>query len=182
VAQAPNLGRWVVDDATLDAARADLAQRVDDAGPLGLDIGVLDERQRAVLASIDSITIDGTRARPVEAADPLADHPYLAALTASPFQPPPPDGVPPAEVRELVKRNLVIEHDGIHFAPSAVSDASVIVAALLRDRPDGITVAELRDALGTTRKYLLPLLGILDGSGVTRRRGDLRVGGPRLPS
>jgi selenocysteine-specific elongation factor len=42
-------------------------------------------------------------------------------------------------------------------------------------------VAEVRDALGTTRKFLLPLLTVLDASGVTRRRGDLRIGGPRLP-
>jgi hypothetical protein len=28
---------------------------------------------------------------------------------------------------------------------------------------------------------VLPLLALLDGSGVTRRRGDVRIGGPRLP-
>ena len=36
------------------------------------------------------------------------------------------------------------------------------------------------NALGTSRKFLLPLLGILDATGVTRRREDLRIGGPRL--
>ena len=55
------------------------------------------------------------------------------------------------------------------------------VASLLVGSPDGVTVAQVRDALGTTRKYLLPLLAILDGTGVTRRRGDLRIAGPRLP-
>jgi selenocysteine-specific elongation factor len=43
-------------------------------------------------------------------------------------------------------------------------------------------VSEIREALGTSRKYALPLLAVLDGTGVLRRRGDLRVGGPRLPS
>ena len=43
-------------------------------------------------------------------------------------------------------------------------------------------MATIRDALGTTRKFLLPLLAHLDTSGVTRRRGDLRVAGPRVPA
>jgi selenocysteine-specific elongation factor len=150
------------------------------AGPLGLDVAALDERDRAVLATLDDVEVAGGRARVAGAEDPLAGHPWLAALEASPFVPPPPDGVAPAEVRELVKRNLVIEKDGIWFAPGAIDAAARTVAALLETSPDGITVAQLRDALGTTRKYLLPLLAVLDGTGVTRRRGDLRIGGPRL--
>ena len=50
---------------------------------------------------------------------------------------------------------------------------------LLAEHPEGVTVAQVRDALGTTRKYALPLLAHLDATGVTRRRGDLRIGGPR---
>lgn len=38
-----------------------------------------------------------------------------------------------------------------------------------------MTVAEIRDLLGTTRKYAVPLCEYLDASGVTRRDGDLRV-------
>jgi selenocysteine-specific elongation factor len=45
-----------------------------------------------------------------------------------------------------------------------------------------VTAAEARDAFGVTRKHALPLLGELDARGITRRRGDLRVAGPRLPS
>ena len=71
--------------------------------------------------------------------------------------------------------------DGRFFAASAIDLAARKVAELLAGRPDGVTVAEIRDALGTTRKYALPLLAQLDNTGVTRRRGDLRVGGPRLP-
>jgi selenocysteine-specific elongation factor len=39
----------------------------------------------------------------------------------------------------------------------------------------GLTVAEIRDMLGTTRKYAVPLCEYLDRVGVTRREGDLRV-------
>jgi len=44
-----------------------------------------------------------------------------------------------------------------------------------------VTVAEIRDALETTRKFALPICAILDSTGVTRRREDLRIPGPRLP-
>src|SRR5262249_34078124 len=39
----------------------------------------------------------------------------------------------------------------------------------------GLTVAEIRDLLGTTRKYAVPLCEYLDRVGLTRRDGDLRV-------
>jgi selenocysteine-specific elongation factor len=84
-------------------------------------------------------------------------------------------------VRELVRRGLVIERDGVHFAAEAVDDAARVVARLLAEKPDGVTVADVRTALGVTRKHVLPLLAQLDATGVTRRRGDLRIGGPRLP-
>jgi len=74
-----------------------------------------------------------------------------------------------------------VESDGLWFAPSAVDAAARAVATLLRSSPAGVTVAQVRDALGTTRKHLLPLLGLLDRTGVTRRRGEVRIGGPRLP-
>jgi selenocysteine-specific elongation factor len=38
----------------------------------------------------------------------------------------------------------------------------------------GLTVAEIRDLLGTTRKYAIPLCEYLDRVGLTRREGDLR--------
>ena len=116
-----------------------------------------------------------------EAVDPLAGHPYLAALEKGGFSPPGPEGVDRNELRELVRRGLVVERDGVYFAPAVVDDAANVVARLLAAQPEGFTVAEIRDALGTSRKYILPLLAHLDAAGITRRRGDLRIGGPRLP-
>src|SRR4051794_17339763 len=89
----PVIGRWVVSPEAVavvaDAIRADIAA----AGPLGLELAALDERQRAVLATLDGVVVDAGRARLPAAVDPLADHPYVAALAATPFSPPPPDGV-----------------------------------------------------------------------------------------
>jgi selenocysteine-specific elongation factor len=39
----------------------------------------------------------------------------------------------------------------------------------------GLSVADIRDLLGTTRKYAVPFCEYLDRVGVTRREGDLRV-------
>ena len=39
---------------------------------------------------------------------------------------------------------------------------------------DGITVGALRERLGTSRKYAVPLAEYLDRTGITRRSGDLR--------
>ncbi|MEM9609476.1 MAG: selenocysteine-specific translation elongation factor [Actinomycetota bacterium] len=176
----PTLGRWVLSPDAEEELRSRVAAAVADAGPLGLDTAQLDELERAALDELDGIEIDGALARVAGAADPLADHPYPAALAAEPFAPPPPDGIDRGELRELIRRGEVVESDGAYFAPAAIAAAARRIRDLLADASDGVTVAEIRDALGTTRKHVLPLLAHLDGTGVTRRRDDHRIGGPRL--
>ncbi len=178
----PNVGRWVVAPAALETALHDLRVAIDSAGPLGVDRAGLTDRQRAVLPLIDDVVVEGGRVRPKEAVDPLADHPYVAALESTLFTPPDPTGVNRAELAELVRRGLIVEREGVYFAPSALDEGAKRVAELLAEHPDGVTVAQVRDALGTTRKHALPLLAHFDTSGVTRRRGDVRIGGPRLPA
>jgi selenocysteine-specific elongation factor len=177
----PNVGRWVVSPPARGVALAELAAAVEGAGPLGVDRAGLTDRQRAVLPLLDGVVVEGGRVRPEAVGDPLADHPYVAALEASPFSPPDPVGVNRAELAELVRRGLVVEREGVYFSPAALEDAARRLAGLLADHPDGVTVAQVRDVLGTTRKHALPLLAHFDAAGVTRRRGDVRIGGPRLP-
>ncbi len=52
------------------------------------------------------------------------------------------------------------------------------VAQLLADG-QGRTLSQIREALGTTRKYAVPLCEYFDSLGLTQRQGDLRVLGPR---
>lgn len=180
--RAPSVGRWVVSDEARTAAEAALRQAVEAAGPLGLETSSLDERSRALLASLTDLEVTADRARVKGAGqqDPAAAQ-WVADLERALFSPPPPQSVPPAIVRDLVRRELVVEADGMFFHPAAVDQAARTVAALLADKAEGVTVAEVREALGTSRKWAMPLLSYLDSTGVTRRRGDLRVGGPRLP-
>lgn len=179
---APVLGPWVVDPELLDTTRAELRQRIAGAGPLGLELARLDERARLVLGTLDDVTVDGGRVRPEAQRDPLEGHPFVAALEAAPFSPPDPVGVDRAELRELVRHGRVVDLGGVFYAASALDAAARLCARLLVDRPDGFTVAEFRDAAASSRKHTLPLLARLDETGVTRRRGDYRIAGPRLPA
>ena len=183
-AHTPTVGRWVVAPGALEHTIDTLRARIAAAPELGLEVAALDERERAalaVLAGRDGLAIEGGRARPAQQHDPLAQPPFLTTLEAAGAAPPDPAGVDRAELREMIRRGLVIERDGIVFHPSAIEAATAAAAALLRRHPDGFTMAQLRDELGVTRKHALPLANELDARAITRRRGDLRIPGPRLP-
>lgn len=177
----PVVGNWVVDPDQLEARRVSVLTDVETAGALGLDIATLDDRDRAVLTLLDDVAVENGRAVLGEPDDPLADHPWVAALEAEPFSPPSRDGQDPAEVRELVRRGTVVEQDGVFFAATALAKAAQLLANQLATKPDGLTVAEVRDLLGTSRKFVLPILGWFDRTGMTKRRDDYRIAGPRLP-
>jgi selenocysteine-specific elongation factor len=177
----PNFGRWIAAPEHIEAISETVANAIASAGPLGLDVAALDDYQREALGHLHDVAVEGGRARPLAQADPLADHPYLDDLRRVPFAPPAPTSVDRGELRELVRRGLVVERDGIWFAPDAVAAAAGIAAALLRQHPDGVTVSQIREALDTSRKYAMPLIAELDARGVTRRRDDLRIAGPRMP-
>lgn len=178
----PDVDRWVVSPPALDEARSTLIRLIDEAGPLGLDTAVLDGRQRALLGQLAEVDVDAGRARRAGRGDPLADHPFLAVARDGWLAPPPPEGIGRSELRELVRRGLLVDRDGVVFHADAVAEAEHAAAALLAARPSGFTVSEFRDHIGVTRKHALPLLAELDGRGVTRRRDDVRIAGPRLPA
>jgi selenocysteine-specific elongation factor len=176
----PNVGRWVVSPAAVADARDRVDAVMASAGAQGSDLASFDERLRAVLASMDGLVVDRGRVRRAGDGATPASHPWLLALAAAPFAPPPPDDVPRAEVRELVQRGLVVEEDGCFFALSAVEEARQRLAGALAAAPEGISIGEVRDLLGTSRKYAVPLATILDRRGVTVRRGDRRLAGRRV--
>ncbi len=178
---APTVGEWLATDDELEALRETLLARVETAGPTGLDLASFDDRERAVLATVDDVVIDAATVRPADAVDPFVDHAYLAVARAGGYTPPQPDDVDRAELRELVRRGHVVARDGVYFHADTIDAAANIAARLLEESPQGFTVAAFRDATGASRKFVLPLVAELDARGITRRRDDLRIAGPRLP-
>ncbi|MDO8363175.1 MAG: SelB C-terminal domain-containing protein, partial [Actinomycetota bacterium] len=181
----PTLGRWVVAPDALAVTEQSLRDRIAATaalpGDLGLELATLDERERAVVATLTGVAVEAGRARSVQARDPLAEHPFVAALLAGGVTPPDAVDVDRAQLREMVRRKLVVERDGIWFHADAVDQAARTAAQLLQAEPTGFTMAQFRDALGASRKYALPLANELDARGITRRRDDLRIAGPKLP-
>ena len=74
-----------------------------------------------------------------------------------------------------------MQTEGLFFSARAVETAAGLLADRLATQPEGVTVSDIREIWGTSRKYTLPLLAHFDSTGITRRREDLRIGGPRLP-
>ncbi len=109
----------------------------------------------------------------------------VAAYQAARFQPPEPSsfagaaGGNAANLKDLfdvcvAEGYLVHIAEDIYLHVNVEAEMRHLVRAKLAEGK-GLTVAEIRDMLGTTRKYAVPLCEYLDRVGVTRREGDLRV-------
>ncbi len=177
---APTVGRWVTTDAELAATTARLQAAIDDAGDHGLDLATLAEHERAIVDTLEGVQVDGGRAR--TGGDPFVDHPLAAAVLAGGFAPELPPDADRATVRELTRRGILVERDKVVFHRDTIDAAARVAAELLAADADGFTVAQFRDRTGASRKFALPLVAELDARGVTRRRDDLRIAGPRLPA
>jgi selenocysteine-specific elongation factor len=134
----------------------------------------------ALVATDDALTVvqGCVRARDHAgtASATAAGRALLDAVRAAPFAPPAPPDV--ALARALAREGALVEVGGIYFAVEALDDARDRVVAALLARGT-LTIADARDVLGSSRKYVVPIMNHLDATGVTRRRGDDRIAGPR---
>jgi selenocysteine-specific elongation factor len=186
------VGDWIVDGSTAADAREQLrtavaAHRADHPEAVGLPIGdaarvlAIDPARATALAATEptvAVTYGCIRAVDHAATARASDagRELVATTRAGGFAPPGP--ADPALARALVREGALVEIDGIHFAPEVLAEArDRIVAALVERGP--LTIADARDVLGSTRKFVVPIMNHLDATGVTRRRGDVRIAGPR---
>ena len=65
------------------------------------------------------------------------------------------------------------------FHRGLLDEVAAAAAGVIRAQGE-LGVADLKEKLGVSRKYAVPLLEYLDRIGVTRRKGDVRVAGPRI--
>jgi len=115
----------------------------------------------------------------------LKDKVVEAHRTAG-FQPPEPSSFAPQaagnasalkDIFEVaVAEGLLVKiTEDIFLDADVESEMRARIRQKLEAQPQGLTVAEIRDLLGTTRKFAVPLCEYLDREGVTRREGDLRL-------
>jgi selenocysteine-specific elongation factor len=103
----------------------------------------------------------------------------LARFERDPFNPP--------SVKECLAElgedvySVLVENDTLKpvseevvFLRKTFDEMSARIVEALRAR-EKLTVAETRDLFGSSRKYILALLGYLDSQGITRREGDYRL-------
>ncbi len=106
---------------------------------------------------------------------------YLAALRSQPFAPPTDHRLQADLLAFLEERGDVVNcGDGVVFDREAYEEMVRRVVARLRERGP-LTLAEARDMLSTSRRYVQALLERLDRERITRRTGDERVLGPKAP-
>jgi selenocysteine-specific elongation factor len=106
---------------------------------------------------------------------------FITELEVQPFNPPALGDLlqrhqlTPAVLQYLVDdRRIVRVNEGTVFARSAYEDAVTRLRThLITHRT--LTVAAARDLLGSSRRYVLPLLEWLDAQKITRRVGDDRI-------
>jgi selenocysteine-specific elongation factor len=82
-----------------------------------------------------------------------------------------------ALLRALVDRGELVKVGDFYLTRERAQEAVSAVRGAIEARGP-LTVAEIRDLLGTTRKYAVPLCEWLDATRVTRRQGDVRALGP----
>jgi selenocysteine-specific elongation factor len=86
-------------------------------------------------------------------------------------------GANPALLRAMTEAGDLIRIADFYLTRTQAERArSTVRSAIEASGP--LTVAQIRDLLGTTRKYAVPLCEWLDSTGATRRQGDVRHLGP----
>jgi selenocysteine-specific elongation factor len=111
----------------------------------------------------------------LSAAQRSAADEYLSLLEANPYSPPT-DSPVDAEVLNLLadEGKVVKMSEPVVFAASAYREMVDGVSTYIGEKGE-ITVADVRDMFGASRKYALALLEYLDQQHITRRVGDGRV-------
>jgi selenocysteine-specific elongation factor len=87
----------------------------------------------------------------------------------------PPAAEPTPALRLLLKRGDAVELGGSLFAAREAAEAVLDRIKTICKEQGEISLAGLRDSLGTSRKYAQAWLEYSDAAGVTSRTGDVRV-------
>ncbi len=100
---------------------------------------------------------------------------FLHSLEQSPYSPPGDVVLEPDLLNLLIEQQRVVKVSGkVVFSRKAYDEMVVKIIAHAKEQGT-VSVAEVRDMFGTSRKYALSLLEYMDEKKLTRRVGDDRV-------
>jgi len=146
---------------------------------LGLESRAFDQAVALLAGRGEIREAAGNIARPEHEPRPDASqegraHQLLAALRSQPFSPPALDSDDDLLSYLEDHGDIVWVGESIVFATEAYREMVERVVAHLREHRT-VTLAQVRDLLGTSRKYAQALLEHMDEQRLTRRVGDERV-------
>jgi selenocysteine-specific elongation factor len=100
---------------------------------------------------------------------------FVESLSKDPYSPPT-DALPDSDVLNLIVQQgkVVKVSETVVFSASAYEDMVNKISAHIRENGE-ISLADVRDLFGTSRKYAMALVDYLDQQRITRRVGDARV-------
>ena len=145
---------------------------------IGLDQEAFDDllaRTDQVVAEADTLRLSTFRVQ-LSSQQEDSRRALIETLERAAFSPPPPRalGVDPALLRALVEAGDLVAVGDFYLTKARAEEAKErVLTAISESGP--LTVAQIRDLLGTTRKYAVPLCEWLDETGTTRRLGDVRA-------
>ena len=140
----------------------------------------------SLLSGADRVRSDATIVRLdsyVVSLDPAEERErtrVMALLQSSGYAPPIGAALSSNErlMRSLVQQGELVRIGDFHLTAVQAKEARRTVREMI-ERQGPVSVAQIRDVLGTTRRYAVPLCEWLDATGATRRQGDLRAVGPK---
>ncbi len=144
----------------LEAYSADAVQRLSAEG-------LLVDRGATVSSPLHQIQLTQAQQAEIDA--------FLRALAENPYAPPS-DLIPEPDLLNLLieQRQVVKVSSSVVLSASAYSEMVDGVTALIKAQ-GRVTLAEVRDLFGTSRKYAQALLEHLDEKKITHRVGDERI-------
>jgi selenocysteine-specific elongation factor len=159
-----------------------LRQQLDLAAEL-LDVFVVDLCQRGYV-QVGAVIRSAKHQPALPAHLQAAGQKLRATLSAKPLEPPSRKDLTPDDLSRQALRFLLETGEATELSAEVVlvsehfRAAAQAVKCFLEEK-GGATVSDLRQALGTSRRVVVPLLERLDKDGITLRQGDRRVLRPR---
>jgi selenocysteine-specific elongation factor len=134
--------------------------------------GRLEEKNGAFATPNRSVVAEPSNGPAARLVELLGDNPFAPPSLAEAMQR---TGAGPEVVRALAQRGDIVRlSDDIAFTRAAYSKAVAVVKELIAST-GSVTVAQLRDRMGASRRPVLALLEHLDAEKLTRRVGDQRI-------